>query len=82
MIGIRFIQIMTKVYKVEVLIVNHDKLSEQEIRDVIENTRYPNRCIMPKVIKIESHEVEWSDEHPLNNICTMQEEYKRLFKQL
>jgi hypothetical protein len=33
---------MTKVYKVELLIIDHDGLGQDEITSVIENTRYPN----------------------------------------
>jgi hypothetical protein len=71
---------MTTVYKVEILIVNHDKLSPEEIESVIENTHYPNRCIMPKVMKTEVCEVEWTDEHPLNKYTTMIQAYEELFK--
>lgn len=56
-----------KAYKVTVLIVDHDQLGPEEITAVIENARYPNRCIMPDVKKIESCDIgPWEDEHPLN----------------
>lgn len=71
---------MVKVYKVEILIVDHDKCGNDEIKSVIENTHYPNRCIMPKVMKLESCEVEWSDEHPLNNRATQLLTYLQLFE--
>jgi len=70
----------TKVYKLEVLIVNHDQLSVEDIRSAIEETHYPNRCIMPHVIKMEEREVDWSDDHPLNKKSTMTQTYKELFK--
>ena len=34
-----------KAYVVSVLIVDHDNLGEDEIKNIIENTKYPNRCI-------------------------------------
>ena len=42
---------MVKVHRVEVLIVDFDDLGAEEIGVVLENTRYPNRCISPSVIK-------------------------------
>lgn len=70
---------MTKVFKVELLIVNHDKLTMNEIAETLENANYPNDCIYPRVMEITSREVEWSDEHPLNNKNTQKEAYIRLF---
>lgn len=69
-----------KAYRVELLIVNHDNLSEQEIRNAIENARYANRCIAPGVMAIEGREIgEWDDSHPLNKHSTQETEYRRLF---
>lgn len=69
-----------KAYKVEILIVNFDGLTPQEISDVIENTRYPNRCIRPEVMNVEERDIgEWSDDHPFNNPELTREEYERLF---
>lgn len=55
-----------KVHRVTLLVVDHDNIGEAELRVVIENQRYPNRCIAPSVLQVETREVEWSDEHPLN----------------
>jgi len=71
---------MTSVYKIELLIVNNDKLSEDELICVIENAHYPNRCIYPRVMKIEKREVEWSDDHPLNKRDQKRQAYEELFK--
>jgi len=54
-----------KVHKVILLILDTDEVNE-EIKDVIENTRYPNRCINPHVVNIESVEIgefdaEWTN---------------------
>lgn len=69
-----------KVYKIEVMVVDLDQIGEQEIKDVIENTRYPNRCISPEVKKIESRDIgEWHDEHPMNLQDKAEAEYQRLF---
>lgn len=70
---------MTKVHKVTLLIVDHDQLGDTRIVDVIENTRYPNRCIGPDVMDIETREVEWSDWHPLNRRDTMRAAFEALF---
>lgn len=69
-----------KIYRIEVLVVDTDQIGEKEIKDVIENARYPNRCISPQVKKIESRDIgEWHDDHPLNNTNTADAEYQRLF---
>ena len=71
-----------KVYKVEIFIVDHDQLGADEIRDVIENARYPNHCIYPDVKSIIEKDIgEWSDDNPLNKPSTADAEYKRLFNQ-
>ena len=69
-----------KAYKIEILIVDHDELGPEEIKQVIENTRYPNRCIMPQVQKIIQRDIgAWSDDHPLNNYGTMARAYQDIF---
>jgi hypothetical protein len=69
-----------KVYKVEILIIDHDLLGSDSIKELIENTRYPNRCISPEVMSIEGRDIgEWSDDHPLNFVSQTEAEYKRLF---
>lgn len=69
-----------KAMKVELLIIDFDEIGEEEIKSVIENTKYPNRCIYPDVQNIETVDVgEWSDDHPLNLLDKQKEEYKRLF---
>jgi hypothetical protein len=70
---------MTEVFKIELLIVDHDGLGFDEIKEVLEGTRYPNWCISPNVMRGVSHGVEWTDEHPLNNKNTMRSEYQDMF---
>lgn len=69
-----------KVMKIEILVIDFDGVGEDGIKSVIENSRYPNRCINPEVKDIKTVDIgEWSDDHPLNNMTTCDEEYKRLF---
>lgn len=52
---------------VTVLIIDHDDMSEDSVMLNMENTRYPNDCISPKVLEIETFDIgEWDDDHPLN----------------
>lgn len=68
-----------KVYKVVILIVDHDGVGDG-IKDELESVRYPNHCIAPYVMQIESADIgEWHDDHPLNLRNQMEEEFKRLF---
>lgn len=70
-----------KVRKVEIMIIDFDRLSEEEITDVIENVRYPNHCISPYVMDIKTVDIgEWSDDNPLNSEDTSKAEFKRLFE--
>lgn len=69
----------TKVYKVTLLIIDHDDNGPDEIKSVIENQRYPNWCINPHVMGIEDRTVMWNDSNPLNLKSTQESEYKRLF---
>lgn len=70
---------MVKVFKIEIMVIDFDKSGEDEIKKTIENTRYPNRAICPEVKKIESREIEWSDDHPLNKRETADAMYEELF---
>lgn len=70
-----------KAYKVTLLINDHDEVGD-EIKDIIENQKYPNYCIAPHVMDIQSADIgEWSDEHPLNKFSTMKEEFNKIFNQ-
>lgn len=69
-----------KAYKIELLVIDHDGLGEDEIIAEIENVRYPNDCISPLVKSIEVRDIgPWRDDHPLNKRDTVDEEYRRLF---
>jgi hypothetical protein len=69
----------TNVYKIELMIVDFDRIGEDEIRLVLEEAHYPNRCISPNVVSIESREVDWTDEHPLNKRSTWKAFFAGLF---
>ena len=69
-----------KVHKVTLMIVDTDQLGAKDVREVIENARYPNHCIGPKVMQIESREIEWDEgNHPINFRDTSAQEFVRLF---
>lgn len=69
-----------KAHKITLLITDHDEVGEAEIRELLENGRYPNHCIDPKVMAFETAEIgEWHDDHPLNKFDQQEAEYQRLF---
>ncbi len=69
----------TKVYKIEILVVDHDAVGGDEIRSIIEDARYPNDCLSPQVKSVQVREVDWSDDHPLNKHATTDAAYAALF---
>jgi hypothetical protein len=69
----------TKVHKVVLLIVDHDNLGADGVKEEIECAGYANHCISPSIMDIETTEVEWDDDHPLNNLDTMTDEFEKLF---
>jgi hypothetical protein len=70
-----------RAYRVELLIIDFDGLGEKGIAEVIENTKYPNRCISPSVMSMASADIgEWHDDHPLNKHSSAAAEYARLFQ--
>lgn len=71
---------MTKVHRVVLLIVDHDKLGTESIKSVIENQHYPNHCISPSVMEIDTRDVEWHDRHPLNLDGEDRQAFEELFK--
>lgn len=65
-----------KAYKLEVLILDFDKLGEEGIVTELENAFYPNGCITLNVLKTEEYDIgEWDDNHPLNKRDTNKEAY-------
>lgn len=69
-----------KVTKVELMIVDFDELGEDEIKEVIENQKYPNYCINPSVMEMQTVDIgEWDDDLPINKLDKQKEEYEKLF---
>lgn len=68
-----------RVYRVELFIFEDDNLGAAGVKEVLENTRYPNHCMAPSVVQIETREIEWSDDHPLNRRDTFRAAYEKLF---
>lgn len=69
-----------KVYKLEVMIIDFDRIGAPEAVSALENANYPNDCISPNVMLVQQAEIEWSDNHPLNNSDTILEAYNDLFR--
>ncbi len=68
-----------KVHKITMMVIDHDDIGVDEAAAVIENQRYPNHCIYPRVMSTETARVDWSDAHPLNHTNTQAVEFARLF---
>lgn len=69
-----------RVYKMEVMVIDHDKLGADRARSALENARFPNRCMAPKVVALEERTVPWSDDHALNQRDSWRPAYEVLFK--
>lgn len=70
---------MIRVYKIELMVVDHDDVGPQDVAVLIETTRYPSRCIAPRVMNVDERAVEWTDEHPLNSARGWQAAFRALF---
>lgn len=69
-----------KAYKLEVLIFDFDDVGGNDIKEIIENTKYPNYCIRPHVKSIISADIgEWSDNHVIHKRGMDDIEYKKVF---
>jgi hypothetical protein len=68
------------VYKVELMVIDFDGVGEEGVKRLIEEARYPNHAIAPKVKKIVIRKVEWTDDHPLNKKLTSDGAYEDLFR--
>ena len=70
-----------KVYKLEVMVIDHDEVGEEGIVVELQNAHYPNDCIDPVVKSIQGVDIgEWRDDHPLNHAATADEAYRKLFE--
>lgn len=69
-----------KVHRIVLAVVDFDRLGAENVVEEIENVRYPNDCVSPNVLSIETRDCgEWTDDHPLNHEDTMAAEVERLF---
>ena len=68
-----------KVHRVVLLVVDHDRLGAESVREEIENARYANDCIYPRVMSMQTVIVDWHDAHPLNIDGKEGAEFRRLF---
>ena len=64
-----------KAYKIEILVLDFEDSGEESIKETVENVRYLNA----EVMSIKSEDIEWSDDHPLNNCGTSARAYQDLF---
>ena len=69
-----------RIHKITLTVIDFDHLGLDDVISVLENSRYPNRCIAPNVIGAETRDCgEWHDDHPLNKPDTKaKEEIERL----
>ena len=69
-----------KVHRIFLTVIYFYQVGADGVREVIESARYPNRCISPKVLSVETRDCgEWRDDHPLNYKSKHVEEIARLF---
>ena len=69
-----------KAYEITLRIIDIDGVGPADIKTILENTKYPNRCISPEVSGYREADIgEWSDDHPLNKRDTAEDEWNRLF---
>jgi hypothetical protein len=72
---------MVKVFKLEVMVIDHDRLGLDGVIHVLENAHYPNRCISPEIMGSSMREIDWADgENPLNYTATRDQAYEELFE--
>jgi hypothetical protein len=65
-----------KVYKIELLVIDHENMGEDLIREELELCPY----VYPSIMHLDSQDVDWTDEHPLNSHHDCSAEYEKLFK--
>jgi hypothetical protein len=67
------------VYRVVILVVDHDQLGRNGLIENIEAARYPNRCVTPRVMQVDERTIDWSDDHPLNQKGRSEFAFQKLF---
>ncbi len=66
---------MAKVYKMEIIVIDFEERTEDAVCFYVENLRN----LSSRVLSLQSVEVEWDDDHPLNRKDTQDAEVARLF---
>lgn len=70
-----------QVHKIVLMVIDLEGLGQKGVIEEIENVKYPNYCISPKVMCVDTRDCgEWHDDHPLNKKHTYDAEIKRLFE--
>ena len=64
-----------KVMKMEILVLDFEGLDEEGSKNTIENNKWNNVSVK----SIKSVDIEWTDDHPLNNAGTEARAYADLF---
>lgn len=65
-----------KAYKIELLVVDHESMKQEDIIYFVENIKY----LCSNVLSIQSKEIDdWDDDHPLNKLDTMKQTCKEMF---
>lgn len=70
---------LTKVYKMVIMFIDHDNLGPDGAIQLLEDARYPNHIIGPTVMTLEERKVKWSDDHPLNKTDKQAKEFEDMF---
>lgn len=68
-----------KVHKVTLLVIDHNDVGADDVATTLENTNYPADCISPRVVSVETAEVAWQDDDPLNHRQSHREAFAALF---
>lgn len=63
------------VYRIELLVIDTELYGTESVINQIQS----DDDLCPEVMCIESAEVEWSDDHPLNNESTTKQAFYELF---
>ena len=69
----------TKVYKIEIMVIDHDRIGSESITRTLESTKYPNDCMQVKVFRVNEADVNWHDGISLNYESKWREAFKNLF---
>ncbi len=70
-----------KVYKLVVMVIDHDAVGADGIAEELHCANYGNDCIAPKVMSCEERDIgKWEDSNPLNHRDEQAGEFKRLFE--